>query len=129
MLRQHRLVDLLRAPKDIVRIDHKDRDRQDGIDDARPRNHFDELMGLRAISTDAIVRRRAQQLRQLGDVGRDPPRLIERHQLGRRSPAGFLLVIDEGELLAVGVLDDEVRWPFLDGPGRRETALRSHLRA
>jgi hypothetical protein len=32
-----------------------------------------------------------EQLRQLGDVGRDPARLVLREQLGGRSPAGLAL--------------------------------------
>jgi len=36
--------------------------------------------------------RSAQQLRQLGDVGGDPPRFVARQRLGRRSPAGFVFL-------------------------------------
>jgi hypothetical protein len=45
--------------------------------------------------------RMTQQLRQLGDIRRDPPRLIFREQLGRRSPARLVLEVDVSELLAV----------------------------
>jgi hypothetical protein len=38
--------------------------------------------------------RLTQQLRQLGDVGRDPSRLALCEQLGRRAPAGLTLEID-----------------------------------
>ena len=59
-------------------------------------------------------------LGQLGDVHRDPPRLISRQQLCRRSPAGLLL--DIRQRVAVGVLHDEAGVRFLDGPRRREAA-------
>src|SRR6516165_6072345 len=38
-------------------------------------------------SEPARVLPSAHELRQLGDIGRNPPRLIFRQQLGRRSPA------------------------------------------
>jgi hypothetical protein len=62
-----------------------------------------------------------EQLRQLGDVRRDPPRLIAGQQLRRRSPAGLILEIDVGERLAGVVLHDEAGVRFLDDPrgGRR----------
>jgi len=47
-----------------------------------------------------------QQLRQLGDIRRDPPRLIFREQLGRRSPARLVLEVDVSELLAVVIAHD-----------------------
>jgi hypothetical protein len=34
--------------------------------------------------------------RQLGDIGRDPPRLIAGEQVGRCTPSRFILAIDEG---------------------------------
>ena len=37
------------------------------------------------------------QLRQLGKVHRDPPRLVAGEQLGRRSPAELFLEIDIGD--------------------------------
>jgi len=40
-----------------------------------------------------------QQLRQLGDIAGDPPRLIFREQLGGRSPARLILEIDIRKLL------------------------------
>ncbi len=68
-----------------------------------------------------------QQLRQLGDVGRDPPRLVAGEQFGRRPPSRFILAIDESKCLLVAVADDEARRGFLDGPGRPEAALRRVL--
>src|ERR1700738_670301 len=44
-----------------------------------------------SISSDTISLLSAQQLRQLGDVGRDPPRLVAGQQLGRRTSARLLL--------------------------------------
>jgi hypothetical protein len=41
-----------------------------------------------------------QQIRQLGDVGRDAPGLITGEQLARGPSARFVLAIDEGQLLA-----------------------------
>jgi hypothetical protein len=43
-----------------------------------------------------------QQRRQLGDVGRNAPRLILREQTGGRSPTGLFLEIDLGQRLAAG---------------------------
>jgi hypothetical protein len=40
--------------------------------------------------------------------------------LGRRSPAGFVLEVDVGELLSVVVANNEARLLLLDGPGRRD---------
>jgi hypothetical protein len=56
--------------------------------------------------------RRAHQPRQLGDVGRDPPRLVAGEQLGRRSPARLVLEIDAGEFLPAAVLQDEAGGQF-----------------
>jgi hypothetical protein len=67
-------------------------------------------------------RRRAQQLRQLGDVGGDPPGLIAGEEVRRRPPSRLLLAIDVSERLPVGVADDEAGVGLLDGPGRREAA-------
>jgi len=47
-----------------------------------------------------------QQLRQLGDVRRDPPRLIFAEQLSRRSPPRLTFIIHVGNLLTVGVTHD-----------------------
>ena len=46
------------------------------------------------------------KLGQLGDVHGNAPRLIFRHQLGRRSPPRLILGIN-GEHLAVGVANDK----------------------
>ena len=48
-----------------------------------------------------------KQVRQLGDVRRDAPRLVARHQSRRRSPTGLLLEIGVGERLPVVIADDE----------------------
>ena len=64
-----------------------------------------------------------QQVRQLHYVRSDPPSLIAREQVRRRSAAGLIFEIDVGERLPVGVADDEAGVGLLDGPGRREAAL------
>jgi len=48
-----------------------------------------------------------QQLRQLGDVHGDAPRLVAGEQVRCRAPPRLLLEIDIGERLPVGVADDE----------------------
>ena len=48
----------------------------------------------------------AHQLRQLGDIRRDPSRLVFCEQLGRRSPARLILEIDISQLL-FGALDHD----------------------
>jgi len=53
-------------------------------------------------------------LRQFGDVHRDPPRFVARRQLGRRSPAGFILETDVNGRLAVAISDSETRSLLLD---------------
>jgi hypothetical protein len=45
-------------------------------------------------------------LRQLGDIGRNPPRLILGEQLGGRAPTRLLLEIDVSELLTVVIAHD-----------------------
>ena len=60
----------------------------------------------------------AQQLRQLGDIDRDPPRLVAGERLGCRPRVVEMYV---GELLPVVVLHDEIRFAFLHRPERRET--------
>ena len=81
-------------------------------------------MNVRAATSSRLVhrRRRAQQLRQLGDVDGDAPGLVAGEEMRRRAPAPLLLEIDVGERLPVGVADDEAGVGFLDGPGRREVA-------
>jgi hypothetical protein len=63
-----------------------------------------------------------QQLRQLGDVGGDAPRLVTGEQLASRPSARFVLTVDESQCLPVGVAHDETRSGFLDGPRRRARA-------
>lgn len=74
----------------------------------------------------APLRALSQQVGKLGDVHRNAPRFVLGHELGRRAPAGLFLVIDIGQRLPVGVIDDETGWAFLDGPGRREAAWRHY---
>ena len=45
----------------------------------------------------------AQQLRQLGDVDRKPPRLVPSEPLHRHAPAGLVLEIDVGERISDAV--------------------------
>jgi hypothetical protein len=47
------------------------------------------------------------QPRQLGDIHRDPPRLVFGEQLGGRSPARLFLEIDIRERLSVVVADEK----------------------
>jgi hypothetical protein len=54
----------------------------------------------------------AQQLRQLGDIRRDPPRLVAGQELGRGAPTGLILEIDMRERLPVVI-------------GRRQKVRRS----
>jgi hypothetical protein len=54
---------------------------------------------------------------QLGDIRRDPPRLVLREQLGRRSPAGLILEIDIGKRAAV----------IADGGGKRRPSASGCL--
>jgi hypothetical protein len=56
--------------------------------------------------------------RQLGDIRRNPPRLIFGEQLGCRSPARLIFEIDKGELLP-GVVNETLA-VVLVRPGRRE---------
>jgi len=66
---------------------------------------------------------RASSSGQLGDIRRDPPRLIFREQLGRRSPAGLVLEVDIGELLTVVIAHHKAGRLFFDLPRRREAAI------
>jgi 3-oxoadipate enol-lactonase len=54
------------------------------------------------------------QLRQLGDIHRDPPRLIFGEQLRSRPSPRLILEIDIGKLLPVVVADDKAGVQFLD---------------
>jgi len=64
-----------------------------------------------------------QQLRQLGEVHRHPPRLVLGEQLGRWSSAGLLLEIEIAERLPGAVADDEAAVVcLLVRPGWQEAA-------
>jgi hypothetical protein len=69
-----------------------------------------------------------QQLRQLRDIGRDPPRLVFREHLGRRSPPRFFLVIDIGKLLAAAVLSRQGRCQCARSTRAAESGVRSRQR-
>jgi hypothetical protein len=56
-------------------------------------------------------------VRQLGDVGGDPPGLVAGEQVCRRAPPRLVLEIDVSERLPVGVADDEAGVRFLGEPG------------
>ncbi len=59
------------------------------------------------------------QLRQLGEIDRQPPRPVPGQQLGRRAPTGLVLEIEIRGRLAGGVADDEARVVvLLDRPKR-----------
>jgi hypothetical protein len=69
----------------------------------------------------------SQHLWQLGNA----PRLVARHQVSRRSPAGLILEIHVGERVPVGVADNEalpiqLRVGLLGGPRRWEAARFGH---
>ena len=69
---------------------------------------------------------RFQQLRQLGDVRSDPPGFIAREQIGSGAPSVFILEIDVGESLPVGVAHDEAGPVVIDRPWRWEAACAVH---
>jgi hypothetical protein len=50
--------------------------------------------------------------------------LVARETVGRRATARFVFEVDIGELLVVCVLHDEAGIQLLDGPRRREAAVR-----
>ena len=62
----------------------------------------------------------AHQLRQLGDIDRDPSRLIAGQWLRR---CAWIVEMYIGELLPVVVLHDEIRFAFFNGSGRGEAAV------
>jgi hypothetical protein len=62
-----------------------------------------------------------QKFRQLGDIHRDPPRLIFGEQPGP-SPGRVLPRNRRSELLAAVVAHDKAGVQFFDGPKRREAA-------
>ena len=70
----------------------------------------------------------AQQLRQLGDIRRDPSRLIfgEQRCVGATA-ASRMPVINESNRLPVLISHNEIARVLLGGPWRREAAIR-HLR-
>src|SRR6516164_4236663 len=76
-------------------------------------------------SEPARVLPSTQQLRQLGDIRRDPPRLIFGGELGRRAPARFVLVKDVSELLFVCVAHDVVVRLQPSKPRGREAAYEA----
>ena len=66
-----------------------------------------------------------QQVKQLGEVNRQSPRLVLGPQIGGRAPAGLILELEIGKLQSVLVTDDEADIVHLvDRPRRRETAGR-----
>lgn len=76
----------------------------------------------------AATRLPPQQLRQLANVGRDPPGLIFAQQLRCRLAPRLILKIDIGERLAVVIANNEagvVR--FIERPRRREAAGGGHV--
>jgi hypothetical protein len=69
------------------------------------------------------ILRPLQQLWQLGDIGRYPPRLIACEQVRRRPPSGLGLEIHVSQRLTIVVADDEATAVvFLDVPRRWEAA-------
>jgi hypothetical protein len=72
----------------------------------------------------------SEQLRQLGDVGRDAPRFIAREQIGRCASSGLGLEIDVSQRLTVVVADDETTaLVFLYVPRWRKAARRGQPRS
>ena len=60
-----------------------------------------------------------KKIGQLGDVRRDPPRLLIVEQFGC---CQLIVKIDIGERLSALVADDETSCLFFDGPRRRKVA-------
>jgi hypothetical protein len=60
-------------------------------------------------------------------VGRDPSRFVFGKQLGRRSTAGILFIIDIRQLLPGAVLHDEAGFQFIYRPGWREAACHERF--
>jgi hypothetical protein len=66
----------------------------------------------------------AEQLRQLGDTGRDLPRLILRHEIRRSAPARCGFKVDKSDREAVAIPYNEAGIiGFVEGPGRRESTI------
>jgi hypothetical protein len=63
--------------------------------------------------------RLAHQLRQLSNIRRDPPGLVAGERFGC---CARIIEMDLRERLAVAVPYDEIRFAFLDRPGRGEAA-------
>jgi len=101
-----------------------------GSRDRLPRRESGQPANLRSVGRPRVndprwTRRLCDELRQLGDVGSDPPRLVPSEQLCRRAPAGLLLEIDVSERQAAVILHDEADVRFLDGPRWREAVAGS----
>jgi hypothetical protein len=79
---------------------------------------LDKRIGVRLLST--------QQLRQPGNAGSDPPRLIACEQTGSCAPAGIILAIDKRQRPPAVVADNEARSRFFDRPGWWEAARARH---
>ena len=75
----------------------------------RQQRHLDMALPAARAASSAVLHggkigsARAQQLRQLGDVGGDATGLVAGEQLGRRAPPRLILEIDIGQRLAVVV--------------------------
>jgi len=96
--------------------------------------HFDHAAIVAAISLGLKAKlASAHQLRQLGDIHRNPPRLIARHEVRRQAPPGFVLEMDVGERVVVGIADNvailaEPGVRVIDRPGRWEAGGEAHQR-
>lgn len=65
----------------------------------------------------------SQQLRQLRDIHRNPPRFVFGEQLAADCRSELGLIIDVCELLPVMISHGEIAWVLLNGPGRRKAAF------
>jgi hypothetical protein len=73
--------------------------------------------GANLASVGVFFLARLQQLRQLGDTGRNLPRFILRHEIRRSTSSGLIFKIDVSHGEVVGVADDVGDAAiFLDGP-------------
>ena len=67
-----------------------------------------------------------QQLRHLGEIDRQPPRLVLGEQIGRRASAGLDLIVEIAKLLSVLVADDEaniIHSSIVQGGGKRRGGM------
>jgi hypothetical protein len=64
------------------------------------------------------------QLRQLGDVRRDPADFVACQELRRGTSAGFILAMDISERLPIAVSDDEAISSTDQGGGKRRSAVK-----